>query len=266
MTTMERRYFAGDTLAQAVMAAARHFGLEPGEVEYRLVEKRHGFVKTRRKVLVEVDPAGPRRAPAATVRPSVAAPAAPLPAALAPGAAEAAVTDSPPAAPRHPLAPIPAPAGEGSPATPAARVAAVAEAVRRICAVADLRLEPEIAVGADALVVSLRGEDEEVLAEDDGEVVSALEYLLPRAARGLAGELVAVRVGGAGTRELAEEELRALALQAAVEVREQRRPKVLARMTPAERRVVHVTLAEEPGVETESRGDGFYKQVVVRPA
>jgi predicted RNA-binding protein Jag len=273
MTTMERRFFAGDTLAQAVMAAARHFGLDPGEVAYRQVEKRHGFVKTRRKVLVEVDPAAPRREKAPG---PVAAPAAVASAGAGAGVGVLAPREAPrewvgrvgeavvaEASAAVPPPPAPVAATEVS---AVARVAAVAEAVRRICAVADLRLEPEIRLGGEALLVALRGEDEEVLAEDDGEVVGAFEYLLPRAARGLVGELVAVRVGSGEERETGEEDLRALALRAAEEVRREGRPKTLERMTPAERRVVHMALAEVPGVATESRGEGFYKRVVVRPA
>ena len=45
MSTIERRYFSGDTLAQAVMTAARHFGLGPEQVDYRQIEKRHCFLK-----------------------------------------------------------------------------------------------------------------------------------------------------------------------------------------------------------------------------
>ena len=36
-------------------------------------------------------------------------------------------------------------------------------------------------------------------------------------------------------------------------------------MTPAARREIHLALADDPGVETESDGDGFLKRVVVRP-
>ena len=36
-------------------------------------------------------------------------------------------------------------------------------------------------------------------------------------------------------------------------------------MTPAARREIHLALADDPGVETESDGEGFLKRVVVRP-
>ena len=56
-----RRFFAGNTLPQALMAAARYHGLSPEELAYRLRDKRHGFVTRIRRFIVEVDPAAPLR-------------------------------------------------------------------------------------------------------------------------------------------------------------------------------------------------------------
>ena len=61
MNDAKRRYFSGDTLQQALVQAANYFNLDPSYVAYRSLEKRHGFLKTRRKVVIEVDPENPRR-------------------------------------------------------------------------------------------------------------------------------------------------------------------------------------------------------------
>ena len=42
-------------------------------------------------------------------------------------------------------------------------------------------------------------------------------------------------------------------------------PQLLPPLSPGERRLVHLALAEDPDVETESEGDGFLKRVAVRP-
>ncbi len=36
-------------------------------------------------------------------------------------------------------------------------------------------------------------------------------------------------------------------------------------MSPDERRIVHLTLTDDPAVETVSRGQGLFKRVQVRP-
>ncbi|MGH9382257.1 MAG: hypothetical protein ACRD2Z_16840, partial [Thermoanaerobaculia bacterium] len=61
MDELKQRYFFGDTLEQAVLRAASHFNLHPDEVSYQRVEKRHGFLRLRRRVVIEVDPDRPRR-------------------------------------------------------------------------------------------------------------------------------------------------------------------------------------------------------------
>jgi hypothetical protein len=60
---MKRRFFSGSSLDQAVMAAARHYEVEPGELAYRQIEKKHGFLRTRRAVMIAVEPEQPRRQP-----------------------------------------------------------------------------------------------------------------------------------------------------------------------------------------------------------
>jgi len=42
------------------------------------------------------------------------------------------------------------------------------------------------------------------------------------------------------------------------------RPKTLRPMHPADRRIVHLELADDPDVFTESVGTGYFKRVMVR--
>lgn len=62
---MTRRFFSGKTLDQAVMLAARHYEVDPQELQYHQIEKRHGFLRTRKAVMIAVDPEQPRREPGA---------------------------------------------------------------------------------------------------------------------------------------------------------------------------------------------------------
>jgi spoIIIJ-associated protein len=62
-----------------------------------------------------------------------------------------------------------------------------------------------------------------------------------------------------------EESLERLAHKVADEVKEEQRPRSLDPMNPAERRIIHLALAEDDEVVTESQGRGFFKRVSVRP-
>ena len=76
---------------------------------------------------------------------------------------------------------------------------------------------------------------------------------------------MAVRVDCDNFHEIREERLRSLAQQVAEEVRRRGKPRVLEPMNPGDRRIIHTTLADDPNVDTESEGDGYFKRIMVRP-
>ncbi len=307
--TSERRFFSGDSLAQALNQAAQHFGVGPGELNYKLVEKRHGFLKARRKVVIEVDASAPITEQPAPPE----SPAASEPAASATAPAEAPSESPPPSAepafepaiepaperafeptseptseptPEPALAPEPQPAAPDVareperidlPATPPPvrkrfssaegdEARAAADALERILALAGLDLKSEILQGEEELLVELWGEDQDILLRDRGRLLLAIQHLLPRVTRGLIGHSVVCKVDSDDFHMIREERLRDMAQRAADEVRRRGRPKTLEPMSPDERRIVHLTLADYPGIETESHGSGLFKRVMVRAA
>lgn len=144
---------------------------------------------------------------------------------------------------------------------------AAAKGAELLLRIAGLDLTPRILQGEDRLEVDLSGADVDWCFADDGELVMAVEHLLPRLIRTLSGgETTLVRVDCDNFQEIREERLRSLAQQVAEEVRRRGKPRTLEPMNPADRRIVHMTLADDPGVVTESEGDGYFKRITVRPA
>ena len=68
-----------------------------------------------------------------------------------------------------------------------------------------------------------------------------------------------------GYRTRREELLRSMAQRFAHRVRSTREPMQLETMPPNERRIIHMELAEDPDVETESTGEADMRRVVIRP-
>ena len=163
-----------------------------------------------------------------------------------------------PETPRRPSDRYPAASG------PAAEAAAKAAEI--LIRIAGLDLVPHVFQGEERLEIDLSGADVDWCFADDGELINAVEHLLPRMIRTLSGEAVPVRVDCDNFHEIREERLRSLAQRVAEEVRRKGRPRVLEPMNPADRRIIHVTLADDPGVVTESEGDGYFKRVTIRPA
>jgi spoIIIJ-associated protein len=278
----QKLFFSGNNLQQALLAAARHLQLEPEEVAYRPRERRQGVVKGSGKVVIEVDPEAPRRAvggPAASAAPSHGAAAtssSPLPGTAAaspappPPRAVAAPIERPPRAVEAPIAPRPERSAAGrEPAGPPAAgpgADAAREALQELLALGGLDLEVAIYQGAERLEIELTGPDADLVVAQNGELLLGLEHLLSRALRAELGESVACRLDAGGFRREHEARLEGMARAAAEEVRRSGEPKRLPRMNPADRRLIHVTLAEEPGVTTASDGEGYLKTVVVHPA
>ena len=337
MTDPKRRFFSGDSLQQALVQAANHYNLPPEEIAYRSLEKKHGFLKVRRKVVIEVNPDAPKlEKAAAPVRPPLPPPAVrPVrpetppeePARPAPAASAARAESSEPRpegrsagerreaprrqeeprrheprrqeeprrrAPRysrdaHDAVPARSAVAEASPQvfaehglvalpdTPrrpterfpeatGAMAEAATKGVELLLRIAGLDLAPRILQGEDRLEVDLSGPDVDWCFADDGELVMAIEHLLPRLIRSMSGEPTLVRVDCDNFQEIREERLRSLAQQVAEEVRRRGKTRTLEPMNPADRRIVHMTLADDPGVVTESEGDGYFKRISVRPA
>lgn len=136
----------------------------------------------------------------------------------------------------------------------------------RILDVAGIDVDYQVFEGDDRFEIELSGSDEALILAEGGDLLRAIEHLVPRAMRGVAGESTLVRVNCGDFHEIHEERLRSQAQQVAAEVRRNQRPSRMEPMSPADRRIVHLTLADEPGVTTASDGNGHYKQVVVKPA
>ncbi|HUJ40685.1 MAG TPA: R3H domain-containing nucleic acid-binding protein [Candidatus Acidoferrales bacterium] len=118
---------------------------------------------------------------------------------------------------------------------------------------------------APGVGVNFEGRDTELLLEHNGELLLALEHLMMRSLRvdPRAHELVRFDAGDFRGTRLAE--LKLSAQVAAQRVRELRQPFRMGAMSARERRVVHLTLANEKGVRTASEGEGERRRVVIYP-
>lgn len=96
-----------------------------------------------------------------------------------------------------------------------------------------------------------------------GETISALGHIFGMMARTVLGGWVRVIVNLGDYREKQETQLKDLAVSTANRVRETRESQSLYNLTPSQRRVIHMTLAEEEGIVTTSEGEGRDRHLVV---
>jgi spoIIIJ-associated protein len=127
----------------------------------------------------------------------------------------------------------------------------------------DLKAAAEQADGG--VEIQVRGDDVAVLLGRNAELLDALEYLGNRILSRSSGDESKVVFDSDGYRGRREKELRLMAEKAAERVRTSRIPFTFDPMTPNERRLVHLALAEDASVTTESQGSGENRKVTVRP-
>lgn len=114
------------------------------------------------------------------------------------------------------------------------------------------------------ILVRIYGRDAGRLIERNGELLDAIQVLANKALTGRKVEKE-IELDCAQFKEKRVEELGVRARETAERVRRDRREELLPAMSPIERRIVHMALAEDADVTTESRGDGFFKRVAIIP-
>lgn len=120
---------------------------------------------------------------------------------------------------------------------------------------------------AGEIAVDIQGEGLEALVGRDGAVIDALQYLAHQTVlRAGDGEARRVALDAGGYRERRRRQLERLAEHAAAEAVEHGEEIELDPMTPHDRRIVHMALAERTDIVTRSEGDEPHRRIVVLPA
>ena len=114
-------------------------------------------------------------------------------------------------------------------------------------------------------IIDLTGEDSGLLIGRRGQTLQALQLLVNLIVRNALGEGVRVVLDVERYRERRENSLRDMASKVAARVVQTSRSVTLEPMTPADRRIVHTTLTDHPGVTTESTGEGEGRKVTIMP-
>lgn len=134
-----------------------------------------------------------------------------------------------------------------------------------------LNFDPTYAVEVDQ--ISENEIHAEVFGGDPGKIIgrggrtlAALEYITNAVVNRDEANGVRVNVDVGGYKRRRDERLRESAFSAASRVRKGGHAVEMEPMSAAERRVVHMALADEPDVITESTGEGPDRRVVVKPA
>lgn len=113
--------------------------------------------------------------------------------------------------------------------------------------------------------VEIFGGDPGKVIGRNGRTLYALEYVTNAVLNRNENSNTRVNIDVGGYKRRRDDRLRTNARKVADKVRKSGRPVELEPMSAAERRVVHMALADDPSVRSESSGEGRNRRVVVKP-
>jgi spoIIIJ-associated protein len=126
-----------------------------------------------------------------------------------------------------------------------------------------LSLTTTVEETAEGTHINLEGEDGGVLIRRGGEGLQALQHVVATTFRRQLGDDNRIVIDCNGFRRDKDAELRQMAQYMAGKARSSGLPQEMGPLNPYERRIVHLAVAEEADVTSESIGDAFMKTVII---
>ena len=139
----------------------------------------------------------------------------------------------------------------------------ITDFVQRVVSAMGMDLTATIEETPEATRINLEGEDGGVLIRRGGEGLQALQHLVATAFRRQLGDDNRIVIDCNGFRKEKDAELRQMAKYSAERARGTGVPQEMGPLNPYERRIVHLAIAEDPSVSSESIGDAFMKTVII---
>jgi spoIIIJ-associated protein len=152
-----------------------------------------------------------------------------------------------------------------SPITPPERdaVKVVTEVLDALIGLLGVAGKVEVLSDEIPLALDIQGDDLGILIGRRGQTLASLEYITKLIVAGRLKTWLPLRVDVGGYKKRRCDSLQRLALSLAEQVKSRRHAITMEPMPADERRIVHLTLADNPDVTTQSIGEGENRKVVI---
>src|SRR5881628_2413844 len=141
--------------------------------------------------------------------------------------------------------------------------APIVDFLNRFAAALDIQTPVDVETSPDGPRLNYSGEQAEILVRHRGEPLKALQHVVDMAYGRSLPDDQRVFVDALEYRKGKDVELRQMAKLLAEKTKQNGLDQQLGPLNPYERRIVHLAVAEVPGVTTESVGDAFSKTVLI---
>ena len=134
--------------------------------------------------------------------------------------------------------------------------------VRNVVSAMGLSLDVQVVDTPDAIRIEISGDGGEVLLKRKGEALDALQQIVNTGFRRELDDDRSFVVDCMGYRKGKDDELK-LMTRHTMEKAKLSGPQEMGPLNPYSRRLVHLTVAEDPTMSSESIGDAFMKTVII---
>jgi spoIIIJ-associated protein len=117
----------------------------------------------------------------------------------------------------------------------------------------------------DKLLLKVSGGNSGILIGRKGQTLEAMQFLADKIVNRKSEARVRVKVDIEGYMEARKTNLIQLAHKMADKAKKTGRPATINQMSGQDRRIIHLTLKEDPRVRTQSKGDGYYRRLIILP-
>jgi spoIIIJ-associated protein len=139
----------------------------------------------------------------------------------------------------------------------------IVEFLNRFTAALGITAPVTVEETTDGPRLNLSGEEAELLVRHRGEPLKALQHIVDMSFGRSVGDEQRIFIDALEYRKGKDIELRRMAKLLAEKAKQTGLDQQLGPLNPYERRLVHMAVAEVPGVATESIGDAFAKTVLI---
>lgn len=146
------------------------------------------------------------------------------------------------------------------------RIEVVKELTKELIKRLGVKVKAEISEDKEGVAhVQLETGDPGMLIGYHGETLASFQLILAMMVYRKTNEWTRILVNVGDYRERRRESLERMALSVAQKVKFSGEEYALPSMTPAERRIIHLALADDPEITTESEGESYNRRVVIKP-
>ncbi len=166
-----------------------------------------------------------------------------------------------------PEAPLPLP--EKAPAADESETDRVAEKAQEILEGILVRMSLQCPITVEEteekIFLNIHGDGGGLLIGKRGKNLDALQYIVSKAVNRFSGKKKMIIIDTESYRKRREESLITLAKELGEKARRTQKPITVSHMNAHNRRIIHMTLQNEEGLTTKSRGEGEFRKIVILP-